>query len=267
MTSEHPFEVLTNAHVTKDIWCMTCHTPVAAQIEPGQFVNIAVPGDASHILRIPLSFSAADAQRQTLELVYAVVGEGTSRLSAMRPGEVSTMVGPCGRGWWLPKKSGRALLVAGGVGLPPVVACARMLARSGVGFDAIVGSQTSDRHVEFLLDELRNIPPEQGCDCARKVVVTTDDGTRGIHGFPTDAMAGLMADHPYVQVYTCGPLGLMGGVARIARKRNVACQTSLERMMGCGFGACSCCNVELVSGEYALCCKDGPVFDAEEVAW
>jgi dihydroorotate dehydrogenase electron transfer subunit len=266
-TTEHRFEVLSNDKVAQDVWRMRCHTEVAAQIEPGQFVNIAVPGNDAHVLRVPLSFSAADAVARTLELVYAVVGEGTTRLSAMRPGQSSTLVGPCGNGWRLPKREGRALLVAGGVGLPPVFACARMLAASGVGFDAIVGAQTSDKHVDFLLDELRAFLPHEGCDCARKVIVTTDDGTRGIRGFTTAAMQDLLAEHAYATVYTCGPQPMMAGVARLARTVGADCQASLERMMGCGFGACSCCNVELVGGGYALCCTDGPVFDAEEVAW
>ena len=266
-TGVHGFEVFSNEAVADGVWRMRCHTPVASLIAPGQFVNVDVPGDSAHILRIPLSFSVAQATSQTLELVYAVVGEGTRRLSCMHAGDTSTMVGPCGNGWALPTHEGRALLVAGGVGLPPIVACARMLAEASVGFDVIVGAQTSAKHVEYLLDELRRLAPDEGCDCARKVLVCTDDGTLGTRGFTTDVMADLIADRPYAQAYTCGPTPMMAGVARLCAKRDIACQASLERMMGCGFGACSCCNVALVAGGYALCCKDGPVFDAREVVW
>lgn len=266
-----PFEVLSNEQVAEGVWRMACNTAVARELEPGQFVNLQVPGDGSHILRIPLSFSLADAPNETLELVYATVGEGTRRLAAMNPGDSSTLVGPCGNGWRLPDmpagRHGRALLVAGGVGLPPVVACARMLATTNVSFDAIVGAQTATKHVEFLLDCLRELPQAAGCDCERKVIVTTDDGTRGIRGFTTTAMENLLAENTYDHVYTCGPNAMMAGVARLAASRNMECQASLERMMGCGFGACSCCNVKLAQGGYALCCQDGPVFNAREVAW
>lgn len=262
-----PFEVLANEAVAEDIWRMRCHTSVATSIAPGQFVNIAVPGDVSHVLRIPLSFSVADAASQTMELVYAVVGEGTSRLTHMRAGDASTLVGPCGNGWRLPQRGGRALLVAGGVGLPPIMACARLLVDAGVSFDAIVGAQSASRHVSYLLDELRALAPREGCDCARTVIVTTDDGSLGMRGFVTAPLQDLLAEHAYACVYACGPQVMMAQVARIALARNMECQTSLERMMGCGFGACSCCNVALVSGGYALCCQDGPVFDAKEVAW
>ena len=266
-STQHDFAVVRNESVADGIWRLVVQSSVAEQIKPGQFVNLAVPGDGSHILRIPLSFSEANASSATLEMVYAVVGEGTRRLSAMRPGDVSTLVGPCGNGWQLPCAPGRALVVAGGVGLPPVVACARMLAQADVGFDAIVGAQTDAKHVDELIDQLRSLAPGKGCDCARTVLVTTDDGTRGIRGFTTAAMADLLAEHAYGCVYTCGPLPMMAGVAKLCEIRGLACQVSMEQVMGCGFGACSCCNVKRSSGGYALCCQDGPVFDAKEVAW
>ena len=259
------FEVLGNEEVAEGIWRMVCRTRVAEQISAGQFVNVSVPGDRSHILRVPLSFSDAIDDRLTLE--FAVVGEGTRRLSQMRVGETSSLVGPCGVGWQPPEDEGRALLVAGGIGLPPIVACARMLARSNVGFDVVVGAQTAARHLSDDIEVLRSMPPETGCDCARKVVLTTDDGTLGVEGFTTDVMKSLMGERGYVQVYACGPEPMLASVARLADEGGVACQVSLERMMGCGFGACSCCNVALRGGGYALCCQDGPVFDAREVAW
>lgn len=266
-TGVYEFEVLDNEQVAQDVWRMRCRTKLASLLQPGQFVNVKVPNDASHILRIPLSFSFVDGDSMVLELVYAMVGEGTQRLTRMQRGACSTMVGPCGNGWSLPDAAGRALLVAGGVGLPPIAACARMLCEANVGFDLVVGGQTSSRHVDYLLDELRSMPLSQGCDCARSVIVMTDDGSRGIRGLPTTAMLDLLAEHSYVCCYTCGPQIMMANVARVAASNGVSCQVSLERMMGCGFGACSCCNVELTDGSMALCCKDGPVFDAREVVW
>ncbi|MDO4537190.1 MAG: dihydroorotate dehydrogenase electron transfer subunit [Coriobacteriales bacterium] len=260
--NEHRFEVISCEAVAEDVFRLVCRTPVAAELAAGQFVNLHVPADASHILRIPLSFSRADALSQELEFVFAVVGEGTARLSHMRPGDASCLTGPCGKGWALPGRDGRALLVAGGMGLAPVVACAHMLDAAGVSFDVIVGAQSASKHVSYLNEELRGLVDKSG-----ELIITTDDGSLGIRGFTTAAMQDMLAEHAYACVYSCGPQPMMAGVARIARERAFACQVSLERMMGCGFGACSCCNVELVSGGYALCCADGPVFDAEEVVW
>ena len=97
--------------------------------------------------------------------------------------------------------------------------------------------------------------------------MTTDDGTRGLRGFTTDGMVELMSRNGYSCVLTCGPEPMMAGVARLCHERGIACQVSMERMMTCGFGACSTCNVAMRRGGYASTCMDGPVFDAEEVAW
>ena len=142
----HGFTVVSNEPAADGLMRIVLRAPaLAAALAPGQFVNIHVPGDASQILRIPLSFSCADAAAGTVEIVYAVVGDGTRRLSEMTAGETSTAVGPCGNPWPLLEGARRACVVAGGVGVTPVVACARMLAASGVAFDAVVGAQTAGR--------------------------------------------------------------------------------------------------------------------------
>ena len=274
------FVVESNEPAAEGIFRMRIRSDVAYTMKPGQFMNLSVPGDASHILRIPLSFSRIDAIGGSVELLYAVVGEGTRRLSDMRPGDTSTVVGPCGRGWSLPAGEGRALLVAGGIGLPPILACARMLAQAGIGFDVVIGARTHDMLVFPEVDDVLHyggvmLPEngwEGGYDPNRVVIHTTDDGSTGSdrQGKPmyaTDAMADLLKTNDYAQVYTCGPTVMMSGVARLAMDKDIPCQVSMERLMGCGFGACSCCNVALAKGGYALCCQDGPVFDAREVAW
>ena len=110
----HGFRVLDNEIVAKGVARMVCHSTVAGTIRPGQFVNLEVPGDGSHLLRIPLSFSHADANNLLIEFVFGIVGEGTRRLSGIAVGDESTLVGPSGRGWWLPRNGQRCLLVAGG---------------------------------------------------------------------------------------------------------------------------------------------------------
>lgn len=255
----HDFTVVSNEPVAEGLCRVVLSAPdLAFRLEPGQFVELAVPGDASQVLRIPLSFSHADAKTGTIEIVYALVGDGTRRLSRMAHGDASTVVGPCGSGWRVREGQGRSVVVAGGVGVTPVVACARLLAEGEVPFDAVLGAQTAARlWGERALAELG----------AASVRVTTDDGTAGRAGLTTDALADLLADGGCDTVYACGPEPMMAGVARLCREAHVSCQVSMERMMGCGFGACSACNVAMAAGGYKSCCKDGPVFDAEEVAW
>lgn len=255
----YPFDVVSNERVADGIYRVVIHARgIASVLEPGQFLNLAVPGDPSQILRIPLSFSCADSAADTVEIEYAVVGDGTRRLSTLAPGATSTAVAPCGHPWRTRGRQGRAMLVAGGIGITPVVACARSLRAEGTGFDAIVGAQTAGRL--WGTDALRSLG-------AGEVTVTTDDGTAGMRGFSTQALPALLARGEYATIYTCGPEVMMRGVAAIAHEAGIECQVSMERMMSCAFGACGTCNVALRAGGYASACMDGPVFDAEEVAW
>ena len=261
------FKVDYNEEIAQDVFLMRFTSEVAQYLKPGQFMNFSVPGDASQILRIPLSFKKSDAKLNQVWIEYAVVGDGTRRLSQMKAGEVSTLIGPCGNGWHLPEKSGRCLLVSGGIGAPPIVAAAYMLSFAGIGFDAVVGAHTAAKKLTDDLDVLRLLSPDGFSDCERTVIFTTDDGTAGRAGFVTEPARELLAKRSYACVYTCGPIPMMAAIASLAEETGVSCQASLERLMGCGFGACSCCNVEMKDGSQALCCMDGPVFDAKEVAW
>lgn len=255
----HEFEVVSNERVAGGLFRLVFRAPdLASSLEAGQFVNIHVPGDPSQIVRIPVSFSGTNPADGTVETVYAVVGDGTRRMSLMRPGDTTNVLGPCGHGWRVREVGDRALIVAGGVGITPIVGLGRALSTSGIAFDAVVGSQTSSKL--WGVNELVVAG-------AGEVFVTTDDGTRGLRGFTTDGMVELMSRNEYSCVLTCGPEPMMAGVARLCHERGVACQVSMERMMTCGFGACSTCNVAMRRGGYASTCMDGPVFDAEEVAW
>lgn len=251
----HDFTVVDNERVAEGIRLMHVRSDALARsLEPGQFINVAVPGDPSQILRIPVSFSGFEPEEGLVEIAYAVVGDGTRRMSEMTPGTASTAVGPCGNGWG--EVEGRALLVAGGIGSAPVVCEARHLGSLGIEFDAVLGAQTSARL--WGVGELSHAG-------AGELLVTTDDGSAGIAGFATVAVERLLAGGAYRQVLCCGPQPLMAGVARLAERAGTPCRASLERMMTCGFGACNTCNVALVGGGYASCCTDGPVFDASEV--
>ena len=259
----HEFCVLSNEQVARDTYRLEISSHVSWALEPGQFMNFAVPGDPTHILRIPLSFSHADVPSSHVTIYYVTVGEGTKRLSAMREGGFSTVVGPCGKGWRLPEdRSGRCLLISGGIGLAPIAAAAGLLSRAGISYDVIAGFQTAARIPERLISEMEPLLVDDA-----QIHLATDDGTSGFAGFTTQLMEQLLAEQNYGSVLTCGPEVMMRGVAAICAREGIACQASMERMMGCGFGACGACNIPLVAGGYASCCMDGPVFDAKEVAW
>ena len=239
----HDFEVVSNREIADGIFSLVISAPkLASALKPGQFVNIAVPGDASSLLRVPLSYYRADAEAGTVELWYAVVGDDTRRLSQM------------GRGWMVPEGTRKALLVAGGIGVPPVLCLADKLAEQGVAVDVCLGFGTASKAVG--VDEFRAL-----CDT---VNVCTDDGTLGTHGFCTDPAAELLGEGGYDYVASCGPAVMMKKVAAAAAEAGAYCEVSLERMMSCGFGACNTCNVETVDGMKGAC-MCGPVFDASKV--
>ena len=172
----HDFEVVSNQEIADGIFSLVISAPkLASALKPGQFVNIAVPGDASSLLRVPLSFYRADAEAGTVELWYAVVGDDTRRLSQMGPGSTSNLLGPGGRGWFVPEGTRKALLVAGGIGVPPVLCLADMLAEQGVAVDVCLGFGTASKAVG--VDEFRAL--------GATVNVCTDDGSLGTHGFCT----------------------------------------------------------------------------------
>ena len=259
----HEFCVLSNEQVARDTFRLEFSSHVSWALEPGQFMNFAVPGDPTHILRIPLSCSAADRVHSHVTCYYVTVGAGTKRLSALCEGDLSTGVGPCGKGWRLPEDpSARCLLVSGGIGSAPIAAAAGMLAQAGIRYDVIAGFQTAARIPERLISEMEPLLADDA-----KIHLATDDGTFGFAGFTTQLMEQLLAEQSYGCVLTCGPEVMMRGVAAICAREGIACQASMERMMGCGFGACGACNIPLKAGGYASCCMDGPVFDAGEVAW
>ena len=116
----HEFEVVSNERVAEGLFRLVFRAPdLASSLEAGQFVNIHVPGDPSQIVRIPVSFSGTNPADGTVETVYAVVGDGTRRMSLMRPGDTTNVLGPCGHGWRVCEAGDRALIVAGGVGITP----------------------------------------------------------------------------------------------------------------------------------------------------
>lgn len=256
----HDVTVVSNEPIADGVYALVINAPKLAQtIKPGQFVNIAVPGNAMSLLRIPLSYASADAEAGTVEIWYAVVGDGTERLSQMKPGAKTDLLGPGGNGWTIPEGCRRALLVAGGIGVPPVLCLARELAARGIPYTVSIGAASKGCLVGEDEFEAAGAPV---------ISVATDDGSYGYHGFCTAAAEQVieLEGGEFDYVAACGPEPMMAKVAAAAAKAGVPCEVSLERMMSCGFGACSTCAVETTSGMKGAC-MCGPVFNAEEVVW
>ena len=241
---------------------------------PGQFVMVAAANRTEPYLR--RAFSVYDQEPLgngvlAISLLGKVIGPGTAALAACTPGDEVPVLGPLGRCFhsvgWSGSRGGRAALVAGGIGSAGLGLLARALAGAGRPFDFYYGGRTADDLVEA--SEFGRLSESTG----GRLLRTTEDGTVGAHGLVTEALAttledGATASAPaYETLYTCGPHGLMAAVARVAAQYGVEGEAAMETPMGCGYGACLGCAVELRKGGYALCCRQGPAFDLKEVVW
>ena len=217
----------------------------------GEFVHISVPG---YYLRRPLS--VCDKGEGMLTVVYKVVGEGTKVLSEMPVGTELEVLTGLGRSFDPEACKADALLVGGGLGVPPLYLLAKELKARGKKVTAVLGFNKADEII--LADEFKAV-----CD---EVVISTADGSVGVKGFVTDAlkeMAGQAGHDGYDYFYTCGPMVMMKAVCAALEGPGEA---SLEERMGCGAGFCYGCSIETKNGPRRVC-KDGPVFKKEELLW
>ncbi len=240
---QEQFEILENKPLTDSVMQLRLRGSTAAITAPGQFVNIRLDG---LFLRRPIS--VCDWMDDSLTLLYKIVGTGTAQLARMRQGSLDLLTG-LGNGYDTSVSGSRPLLLGGGVGVPPLYGLAKALVRQGKEVTVILGFNTASER--FYEDEFRSL--------GASVVVATADGSYGVGGFVTDAMAPL--DYSYF--YTCGPEPMLRAVYRASRTSG---QFSFEARMGCGFGACMGCSCHTITG-YKRICKDGPVLRKEEIIW
>ena len=235
---------------------------------PGQFVEVRVDGSPTTFLRRPISINMVDYDNNELWLLVACVGDGTRRLAQMHNGDRLNCVLPLGRGF-APACDDifvmrRFLLIGGGVGVAPLLFQGAML-KSGphnAEVTFLLGARTAGDLP--LLDEFGKYG---------RLLVTTEDGSMGERGFVTQHS--VLGRENFDMIQCCGPTPMMHAVVDYAYSTDTECQVSLENMMACGLGACLCC-VEKVRQKDAdgtvavrnVCvCKDGPVFNKEELLW
>lgn len=224
---------------------------VVASCRPGQFVNVRVTEKLDPVFRRPFGIYRA---QKNLEILYEVVGKGTGILAAKKAGEEIDILGPLGNGFTLPgKEISQVVLVAGGMGIAPLLALADALKGSGKKVTLLYGGRTK----EYLFD----MKPFEDDGC--KIQIATDDGSAGAHG-RVSVLFDKISTGKGTFLYTCGPRPMMKSVQEFARKNAVPGQCSCEEVMACGIGACLGCVIKTTRG-YQTVCHDGPVFDLQEV--
>ncbi len=260
--------VIGNRRTAPDHFFMTIRLPLSfAPPSPGQFVMVRESGPREPLLARPLSVFGFQrhVDHFVLELLYRVAGRGTSLFARLQPGDELTVLGPLGKGFTLPAGIKRALFVAGGVGVVPLI----FLLHSGF----LTAEAQHDTEKIFYLgarsaDLLIGLERLRGfCELG----ICTDDGSHGYHG-PVTAMlqrdiSGY--DPGETVIYACGPAPMIRALRLILKDHPIPCQVSLEERMACGLGACLGCAVAVrgLEGkrEYRRVCQEGPVFDLRAV--
>ena len=240
--------------LTDDIFSMWIQADeIASQAVPGQFISVYTK-DSGKLLPRPISLCQVDREQGRLRIVYRVVGAGTKEFAGYQAGDDVEILGPLGNGFPLERAAGkRAMLIGGGIGIPPMVELARQL-------DCEKTAVFGYRDVLFLTEDVAPYA---------EVYVATEDGNAGTKGNVLDAIReqGLSAD----VIYACGPTPMLRALKEYAMEQGIECWLSLEEKMACGIGACLACvcqskDVDEHSHVHnKRICKDGPVFLAQEV--
>ena len=227
--------------------------------KPGQFVMIRGAWGRDPLLPRAFSLMSVDPSGGTADVLAKTVGRGTALLERALPGAEVDVLGPLGTSFPEPRADTVDLLVAGGVGLPPLymqgeLAAARSLVSRS---ELLYGGRGAQDLV--LLHEMETM--------GLAMHLTTEDGTVGTQGLVTRALEARLDQHrgARVRVMGCGPNAMLWAVARLARDRDVPCFISLEEQMACGIGVCLGCAIPARSRPYRYVCSNGPVFDAADV--
>ena len=248
------FKILKKEELSPNVYAMEIDAPrVAKKAEPGQFIVLRVNEEGE---RIPLTIANFDRETGRILIVFQVIGASTMELAALNEGDsVLDFVGPLGRPSEIGKLDGTMVVVGGGIGVAPTFPIARAMKEAGNKVIAIMGAKTKD--ILVMEDEMKEVTDE--------IVVTTDDGSRGIKGFVTNAVQALVdRGEKIAQITAIGPVIMMKSVADATRDLGIKTVVSLNPIMVDGTGMCGGCRVT-VGDETKFACVDGPEFDGHLV--
>lgn len=251
-------KIIANDKIAPEYYKMLLRSPqIIKSAQPGQFVHIKISPDVEPLLRRPFSLHAIKDDA-TIEILYRVVGRGTSLLSKKKQGEELDVIGPLGNGFRLSPNDEKIVIIGGGAGSAPLFFLTQKLINYSNQIKVLIGGKTK----EVILCE------EEFKDLGVEVQIATEDGSYGHKGLVTDLLTSLPTTSS--SVFACGPAIMLREVANFSLKNKLSCQISLEAIMACGLGACLGCVIKIKDRDtilYKRVCKDGPVFKASEVIW
>ena len=241
--------VISQEVLVGDIYSMWIETNIADEALPGQFISVYTKSQAR---LLPRPISICETGKKALRIVYRTAGEGTKEFSTYREGDSIDILGPLGNGF--PLKESPAILIGGGIGIPPMLELAKQLKCEKT---IVLGYRDADT---FLDKELKRYG---------RIVIATDDGSTGIRGNVIDAIREKEVKGSVI--YACGPTPMLRGVKAYAKENGLEAYISMEEKMACGVGACLGCVCKSTQVDdhskvnNKRVCKDGPVFNAQDV--
>lgn len=287
MTQIIKSSIVSNEQLAENHWRMILDAPqIASEIKPGQFVHVKVSETNDPLFRRPFSvFRRVGKDRGYcgIEIVYEVIGKGTRLMTNLKPEDELDIIGPLGHGfeWFRDKKV--HVLVSSETGAAGLFMLGEQLSEAAdeYGLELIILLDAKSKKTFILEEEFRSLKG--------KVWISTHDGTYGYRGYVTERLTDAIDKGEIPSdcaIYACGPELMLKALVPIHKKYNIPTQISMERHMGCGIGTCLSCvcpvdkdgvlkHRDLKSSHiqfgpdkefgYALVCKDGPVFNIEEV--
>lgn len=248
------FKILSKEELSPNVFAMDIEAPrVAKKAQAGQFIVLRVDEKGE---RIPLTIANFNRDTGVVNIVFQVIGASTMALAALNAGDsLLDFVGPLGKPSKIKKFNGTVVVVGGGIGVAPTFPIARAMKEAGNKVIAIMGAKTKD--ILIMEAEMQAVTDE--------IMITTDDGSRGIKGFVTYAVEELYKRGENIaQVTAIGPVIMMKSVADVTRKLAIPTVVSLNPIMVDGTGMCGGCRVT-VGEETKFACVDGPEFDGHLV--
>lgn len=250
MITKKLLKIKSHIQIARDTFEMVLEAAEASLLKPGQFVYIALE---NHMLRRPVSVADVNKETQTFVIIFKIFGEGTRKLSIHQPGDYLDVILPCGSFYPVDEMQlEKALIVGGGIGVPPLYYLGKTLKEKGVKVTNILGFQSKDQ-----------VFYEEKFQLLGDTYIATNDGSYGKKGFVTDIMKELQPEMDYY--FSCGPTPMLQAITRQLSDQKG--YISLEERMGCGIGTCYACVIPLKADptKSKKICKDGPVFYANEV--
>ncbi|MBF0713451.1 dihydroorotate dehydrogenase electron transfer subunit [Gemella sp. GH3] len=245
--------VINNENIARNIFRLTLYGDIVQNMnEAGQFVNIRVNNSSEYLLRRPISICEINKESNTFVVIYRAEGDGTNILSNLKIGDFVDVLGPLGKGYNIKSlNSGQtALLVGGGIGIPPLYELAKKFNEIDIKTIHVLGFNNKDD--VFYKDKFMELG---------NTYVSTADGSFDERGYVTDVIKKYNLQ--YDKYYSCGPLPMLKALKEMNNQKEG--YLSLEERMACGIGACYACVCKTEIDDTARVCYDGPVFKAEEI--